>query len=372
MPLLDGLARVAWSELSHAYGAATDVPDLLRALADEGAASPALRRSAERSKKTVRAATMEKLWGNVFHQGTRWQVTSHVVPFLVEILRDGPADAALRGFLLTYLHHIAYGYPADLFPLLIAPSRDQSGDVDEKTRYAVDCFNAVESALPAVAPFARDPNDNVALPAIALLGGFVGDVARAALRDALEVAEPRRRAIGLVALAQLDDATREMAMPLLEDADRIVAVHAACAVLLANPQEVPTAAVDVLVHPLGELVETPSPLTDTLGALVSRCLEMLPVIHRSAAIRALAGALATSSVTTNLAMTASLLRIAMPERAPGTARELTPDQRVALDAVAAHGAFKWRFGAFGNYASLLRAYQLPTTADELRAWLGVG
>lgn len=44
--LLDGLDDIDWSRLHHAYGAASDVPDLRRALVDPAAASPALRKAA--------------------------------------------------------------------------------------------------------------------------------------------------------------------------------------------------------------------------------------------------------------------------------------------------------------------------------------
>ncbi|MGW7426389.1 hypothetical protein ACWGJB_41480 [Streptomyces sp. NPDC054813] len=54
--LLDGLDTRLWSSLSHAYGSAEDVPDLLRALtgADAGEADGAL----------------SELYGSVLHQGT--------------------------------------------------------------------------------------------------------------------------------------------------------------------------------------------------------------------------------------------------------------------------------------------------------------
>lgn len=370
MPLLDGLDRVPWDQLSHAYGPATDVPGLLRALVDDTAATPRLRDGAARQKRSIRSEVIWQLWGNVFHQGTRWQVTSHVVPFLAELLRDGPTDADLREFLVSYLHHIAYGYPADIFPQLIVPARDFPADVDEMTRYAVDCYRAVEQTLPLVAPLARDANDAVAFAAIALLGGFYSDISRAGLRAVVDDAAPQRRALALVALAQLDPATtRTRAMPLIADADAFVAVHAAVAAHLADLEDVPAGVVDVLVRPLGELTEAPSPLANTVGGLVARSLELLPAAHRGTAIRAMAASLATAEVMTNLSITASLLGLALQGRAPAAAAELSAEQRVAVEAIVAHGAFLWHGNTFGNYSSLLRNYGLPTTADALRAWL---
>jgi hypothetical protein len=52
--MLDGLDDIDWAAPSHAYGPATDVPDLLRALADP-----------EHWEKALSG-----LYGNIFHQST--------------------------------------------------------------------------------------------------------------------------------------------------------------------------------------------------------------------------------------------------------------------------------------------------------------
>jgi hypothetical protein len=53
--MLDGLDRVNWARLNHAYGSAADVPGHIRAL-----------RSADASQ---RADALWQLYGNIFHQG---------------------------------------------------------------------------------------------------------------------------------------------------------------------------------------------------------------------------------------------------------------------------------------------------------------
>ncbi|GAA1535700.1 hypothetical protein GCM10009827_062540 [Dactylosporangium maewongense] len=70
---------MAWAELTHAYGVADDVPELLRGLADGS------------------SEALWELFGNVIHQGTLYEATRFAVPFLVEIL-DAPA-ADVRGVL---------------------------------------------------------------------------------------------------------------------------------------------------------------------------------------------------------------------------------------------------------------------------------
>jgi hypothetical protein len=65
---LAGLDDVDWAGLRHAYGPAGDTPGLLRALVSE---SPAKREHA-----------VHELYGNIFHQGSRYEATAHAVPFL--------------------------------------------------------------------------------------------------------------------------------------------------------------------------------------------------------------------------------------------------------------------------------------------------
>ena len=70
---LRGLDQINWSVLNHAYGPATDVPDLLHALV-----SP---------DKETRNHAWYELHGNLWHQGTIYEATSCVVPFLIQLLQ---------------------------------------------------------------------------------------------------------------------------------------------------------------------------------------------------------------------------------------------------------------------------------------------
>jgi hypothetical protein len=90
---LGHLDRVPWQELHHAYGTAQDVPAQLRAL-----------RSGD---PLERDAAESQLYGNVYHQGTRWQVSCHVVPVLVGFA-DDPATPD-RAAVIDLLSAVALG-----------------------------------------------------------------------------------------------------------------------------------------------------------------------------------------------------------------------------------------------------------------------
>ena len=98
--MLEQLDEVAWASLSHAYGSAEDVPDLLRALASPDRA----RRERARSE----------LYSNIFHQGTRWEATSYAVPFLLELCA-APAMPD-RHQLIELVAALAIGYDEAWLP----------------------------------------------------------------------------------------------------------------------------------------------------------------------------------------------------------------------------------------------------------------
>jgi HEAT repeat protein len=70
--VLEGLDRVDWASLTHAYGEATDVPGLLWGLLS--------------SDPKVREETVHELFGNIWHQGTVYPASAAAVPFLYELL----------------------------------------------------------------------------------------------------------------------------------------------------------------------------------------------------------------------------------------------------------------------------------------------
>lgn len=92
--MLEGIDSVPWGELEHAYGSAEDVPGLLRKLLNPDPA--------------VRSETIWTLYGNVFHQGTRFPASPYVIPFLIELC--GSSQTPKRGDLLDFWKSLITGY----------------------------------------------------------------------------------------------------------------------------------------------------------------------------------------------------------------------------------------------------------------------
>lgn len=93
MDMLDTLDDVCWSKLRHAYGAADDVPGLIRAL--------------NSASKKERGDAIFQLYGNIWHQGTVYEATAHAVPFLLELVSSQQTPD--RHEILSLLGSIAEG-----------------------------------------------------------------------------------------------------------------------------------------------------------------------------------------------------------------------------------------------------------------------
>ncbi|MGI9422534.1 MAG: hypothetical protein ACR2PA_05025 [Hyphomicrobiaceae bacterium] len=387
MSLFDEIADVPWAELHHAYGPATDVPDLLRALMSPEAASPEVIDAAKKNKRSVFDQVTWELCGNVFHQGTVWQVTATTVPFIAAILRDGPDDPKHKAFLIDYLHHLALGYPQDLFPDLLNPNEafaevegleDPGGEPDyeaDDNRLLIwmrDSYLAVERNIEAVFPYLDADNDQVADAAIALCGSFPRCAEQTVphLRR-LVASEDRRGATAAVSLAVLEGPdARQLAETIATSTNPLTSLLGACAAVLADAENASTEIVTVLTRPLGELSETESVHASTLGTLVGRCLERLGPDYRDRAVAGICSQLVNAGPEESLSLTQSLLTLVFENPPLPPVSKLSATQLRALEAIRDHGGYEFPPGmGFGNYGLLLADWGLPSSAEKFAAWL---
>ncbi|MFD7690500.1 hypothetical protein [Streptomyces sp. NPDC059781] len=90
------LDAVQWQTLTHAYGPAVDVPDLIRAL--------------HQGDDTTVDEAVHELYGNIHHQGTVYSASAPAVPFLAHAARHVPGR---RTELLMLLATLADHSPSD-------------------------------------------------------------------------------------------------------------------------------------------------------------------------------------------------------------------------------------------------------------------
>jgi len=119
--MLEGLDKINWSQLHHAYGKASDVPVLIRQLLSNDNA-------------TVDNAINE-LFGNIWHQGTVYEVSAYAVPFLQELLNSSEITKDTKTSIACLLASIADSYD----------TKDGS--------YALTSRDAVEKELQLLFPY---------------------------------------------------------------------------------------------------------------------------------------------------------------------------------------------------------------------------
>ncbi len=189
--MLERLETVPWSKLTHAYGPADDVPDQIRALAN--------------SDEDTRKNALWELYGNIFHQGTRYEATPHAVPFLYELL-DAP-ETPTKEHIVYLLISIALGYEDEYLPggldavalrrqLAQGDSRktpSERAECDAKYGYgpSIDlrCYDAVRSGVPSLLRLLSDEESSIRRSAVYALAWFPEDAAESlpAIRHRLQV-----------------------------------------------------------------------------------------------------------------------------------------------------------------------------------------
>ncbi|MEU3981634.1 hypothetical protein AB0F77_16280 [Streptomyces sp. NPDC026672] len=189
------LDDVRWHELTHAYGSAEDVPELIRALYEGG--------------ETAGEAIYE-LFGNIHHQGSVYPASAPSVPFLAHAVLHAPGK---RDELLMLLAVLADHDPEDV----VSPHWSGSA-------VAGICAELCR-VLPGLLPCLDDPERGVrraALRVVAAVAELLPDGARAAAvarTEALYDGDPvpAVRADAMITLARfggealpLDDALPEV------------------------------------------------------------------------------------------------------------------------------------------------------------------
>ncbi|MCW2916390.1 MAG: lyase domain protein repeat-containing protein [Actinomycetia bacterium] len=273
---LSGLERVDWVNLHHAYGGADDVPAQLKALLS--------------NKSEDRRQARHELTGNIYHQGTRWQASSHVVPFLAALVdhRETPDRPAV----LSVLRAVALGdrddtaLPFDarrefaaaeavtdrdiasMLDWLYGGGAEDGNEAEEIERAVVvawdrDAYLAAAAVADRFVAWTGDPDPMVAAQAAELIAWFPGtDDAIAAL---IAIPETGDRAV-VRASANLTLAYLSASSPgidqrlvcLLTAASYSVRLTAAVAVALRLDNRMPEAALGILIEARDHAVDLTS------------------------------------------------------------------------------------------------------------------
>jgi hypothetical protein len=247
---LAGLARVPWARLHGCRGFSERVPEWLRML----------RHGSDEA--------YGQLFDHVSHQGTRWQVSAAVVPFLVGLVDDRRTPGRAR--LLALLAAVAVGdrrddvlpfdavkaYPeghgltgeqeARLVSWLEEENEPGGEDGDDflwnmagPDTWALRAYRAAEERADTLATWVSDDDPDVASRAAALLVWFP------ATAESVEALLNARTASANLALAHLEGDDRRL-LDMLADDDERVALTAAVALAYRRGPATPEPALTML------------------------------------------------------------------------------------------------------------------------------
>jgi hypothetical protein len=165
--ILEKLDTIHWHELSHAYGAADDVPQLLRDVASR------------KEKKRTRA--YRRLYSTLYHQGTIYQASAYAAPFLIELLKDEHVPA--RHDIIALLVALASG-DAYLRHYMESSREEKKQSTEfqeqfaEEVYWAKRTYQAVREGIDTYLTLLTHKKRRLRMSAISILGWFKEDRAK--------------------------------------------------------------------------------------------------------------------------------------------------------------------------------------------------
>ena len=157
-PDLSMMDQVPWIELSHAYGAALDVPGQIRALVT--------------ADKASRGRLVWTFTSNLFHQGSVYSATVAAIPIFQQLLRY--RSVAQKPMILELLANFAVGYPEDLERVDLNDfvghsNRKYSRASDEHGR---ECYLGVAAGMPLYEALLLDDDPRTVVSSCYLMACF--------------------------------------------------------------------------------------------------------------------------------------------------------------------------------------------------------
>jgi HEAT repeat protein len=383
--MLENLDSIAWSQLTHAYGAATDVPAQIRNLAS--------------ANEGERGNALWELYGNIFHEGARYPATPYAVPFLYELVTA--PETPDRHEIVYLLVSLALGCEESYLPdgldvanfcgaLKESDSQMSLTDQAECDEYGVgpradlDCYDSVQNGVPVLIKLMTDDDARLRRAAIYALAWFPENARQSlpAIRqflanasDEIEVANALV-AYGVLARSSKSAINESELRDFLSHASLIIRVAAAIAIardpLTDDIIEILVASIlaaeDLQIR--GEDIRFNE---GNLAGYACRVLARWGSRTRDKIVPALCETLKSVNKHQSLDVTRSLLDLIVGDRTTPIkdmpAGALDPLELSALREIARHG--RWIVGnyVFVNYSDLVREHGLPDSQESLIEYL---
>ena len=181
--MFEGLDQIDWGAIRHSHGTAERFPEWLRTLATDSESAWNLDEDSFEEEESALWQVSE--FSN--HQGSIYEVTPYVTPYLIELLQTLPHRASI---LVSMLDGIANGTPIFTERSLVRAAYEKRGeDYDEKIRAAQrwtdEAKNHLRRNLSLFIPYLNAEDRFLRGNAVSLLAVFRDEPAvRAALEQA--------------------------------------------------------------------------------------------------------------------------------------------------------------------------------------------
>ncbi|MGC4046209.1 MAG: hypothetical protein QM758_20665 [Armatimonas sp.] len=370
---------------------------------------PDLLRNLLSPSSEVREDAFHALYGNIFHQGTRYQATVPAIPFLIRLVASPNTPA--RAEVLTLLMHLALGYSEEALPYGVSLTATRQGIEDaiatmskkerkECTEFGfgpqvvLDCYEAVGTGVPVFLNLLSEDDTDLRGTALYALAWFPEQSSAIfpAIQKALaEATEEEILINGLLAIGLLN---QHVENPIPAEVLRPYLLHAALSVRVSAAIALaPTGLTQELVQILAgaltesEALEDATELTlfneGDLAGYASMILAHYGREFRAVVLPVLSQVLPKVAPYNSLGITRSILNLAIYDPAllidgepthfiqDTPATKLHPQTREALQAIADHGGWQIDGNPFMNYAELMRGYRAPDTQEKLQKYLSL-
>lgn len=393
--MLEEIDNIDWDNLTHAYGAASDVPAQIRDLA-----SPST---------TVRDDALYQLYGNIFHQGTRYEATPFAVPFLLELANS--SETPNRNRIVMLLVNLALGYEETYLPLgfnarefrkavrdadaqLPNAAREEYDEYGFGPKVDLDCYEAVNDGIPSLIPLI-DVEDtclkNSVIYALAWFPDHADESFEKIAQELKTSADESTISNSLLAIGLLSKGANQLdpvstLQPYLSSPSRLIRFSAAIAIARESASE---DVVDLLVEATlstrefgggspggGESEDEDETVLFNEGNVsgyASLTLARGGQWVAARAVPAICKALPSVKAYQSLDLTEALLQLITAEHNKPI-RELSSQSLdeltlMGLRAIANSGGWTVGKAQFANYSSLVESYGLPRSQEKLREFL---
>ncbi|MBD1920766.1 hypothetical protein H6F77_06665 [Microcoleus sp. FACHB-831] len=375
--MLEDLETINWHQLTHAYGSADDVPELIRNLASDNA--------------DIRGKAINELYSNICHQGTVYEATSYAVPFLIELLQSETVQD--KDEILTLLAYLAQGRSyLDVHEISEEPLEPNTPEfVKNQLEKEIELIwvNNVRDAVYAGKDVYlnllehNDPNIRMtAAYTLAFCRESVVGIISQMFKHLEQEAEPRVKASMVLSLGNLAVHQPELVESLIKlfeaimnsEANNLVTLAAAMALAKLAKEQTPPDAVEVLVNVMAEpqlvsgLYSQLPWANGNVVADVSQCLGDLKADAIAFLIPPLMQTLEFVDASSALSIAEMLLYLAFTGKkvsAKVKIEELNETQRMVVKAIA-QSDNAWTID--GKMSEILSSFGLPNSQYKLQAF----